>query len=45
MLKTGTLWSPVRGLASAVQDGEAAVTERVLDRILSWSARGVAGNG
>ena len=38
MLKTGTLWSPRRGLASAVADGEEAVTDAILDRIRSWSA-------
>ena len=37
MPRTGTLWSP-RGLASAVRDGEAAVTEEALDRISSWFA-------
>jgi NTE family protein len=45
MLKTGTLWSPVRGLASAVEDGEAAVTRSALDRILSWPVRGAAADG
>ena len=35
MLNTGTLWSPMRGLASAVRDGETAVTE-ALDRISPW---------
>ena len=38
MLRTGTLWSPARSLASAVRDGEAAVTGEALDRIMSWFA-------
>jgi predicted acylesterase/phospholipase RssA len=38
MLRTGTLWSPRSGLSSAVRDGEAAVTESILDRIRSWMA-------
>jgi NTE family protein len=38
MRQTGTLWAPVRGLAAAVRDGEAAVTEATLDRIESWFA-------
>ena len=38
MVKTGTLWSPRRGLASAVRDGEVAVTEEILHRIRSWLA-------
>lgn len=38
MPRTGTLWSPARGLASAVRDGEAAVTEAALDQISSWFA-------
>ena len=37
MLKTGTLWSPRRGLAGAVADGEEAVTEAILERIRGWS--------
>lgn len=36
MFRTGTLWSPVRGLLSAVQDGEAAVTSEALNRISRW---------
>ena len=36
--RTGTLWSPRRGLLQAVQDGEAAVTDEILDRIRSWFA-------
>jgi NTE family protein len=43
MLKTGTLWSPRRGLTSAVRDGEEAVTNAILDRIRSWAADGDAG--
>jgi NTE family protein len=35
---TGTLWSPRAGLSSAVRDGEAAVTGRILDRIRGWFA-------
>ena len=33
---TGTLWSPRSGLLSAVRDGEAAVTESILNRIRGW---------
>src|SRR4051812_35324793 len=36
--ETGTLWSPARGLASAVRGGEAAVTPEALDRISRWLA-------
>jgi hypothetical protein len=36
MPKTGTLWSPQGGLVSAVQDGEEAITEPTLTRILAW---------
>jgi NTE family protein len=36
MARTGTLWSPRRGLLAAVSDGEAAVTDRVLSRIEAW---------
>jgi NTE family protein len=36
MVKTGTLWSPRRGLVSAVRNGEAAVTEPILNRIRTW---------
>jgi NTE family protein len=38
MLSAGTLWSPSQGLASAVRDGEAAVTGDILDRISKWFA-------
>jgi NTE family protein len=38
MIRTGMLWSTRRGLAAAVQQGEAAVTPAVLDRIASWDA-------
>jgi NTE family protein len=34
--RTGTLWSPRRGLLQAVQDGEAAVTDDILERIRDW---------
>jgi hypothetical protein len=37
-LRAGTLWSPARGLVSAVRDGEAAVTQDALDQIVSWFA-------
>ena len=36
--RTGTLWSPRRGLLQAVQDGEHAVTDEILNRIRSWFA-------
>ena len=36
MVSTGTLWAPRRGLLSAVQQGEAAVTEEVIARIRAW---------
>ena len=36
--RTGTLWSPRRGLLRAVEDGEAALTADILDRIRSWFA-------
>ena len=36
MASTGTLWAPRRGLLSAVQQGEAAVTEEVIGRIRAW---------
>jgi len=36
MAATGTLWSPRRGLLSAVHNGEAAVTDEVLSRIHEW---------
>lgn len=39
MLSAGTLWSPSHGLASAVRDGEAAVTGQILDRVSAWFAR------
>jgi len=38
MLRTGTLWSPTGGLASAVRDGEEAVTEQALDQMCAWFA-------
>jgi NTE family protein len=38
MPETGTLWSPARGLASAVHGGEAAVTPQMLDHISRWFA-------
>jgi NTE family protein len=37
MFRTGTLWSPRRGLSSAISDGEAAVTESILNQIRAWS--------
>lgn len=36
--RAGTLWSPRRGLLQAVREGEAAVTDEILDRIRSWFA-------
>jgi len=36
MWTTGTLWSPARGLAPAVRDGEAALTPEALRRIRGW---------
>jgi NTE family protein len=41
MARTGTLWSSGAGLASAVRDGEAAVTTQVLTRIRAWRAQNV----
>jgi len=38
MPETGTLWSPARGLISAVRDGAAALTPQALDRISNWFA-------
>ncbi len=38
MFETGTLWSPARGLVSAVRSGEAAVTAEALRRISAWVA-------
>jgi len=38
MPETGTLWSPGRGLISAVRDGAAALTPQALDRISNWFA-------
>ena len=32
----GTLWSSTRGLAAAVEDGAAAVTPAILDRVAEW---------
>jgi NTE family protein len=42
MIKIGTLWSPHSGLASAVHDGQEAVTEPILDRIGGWLQRSEA---
>lgn len=39
MANTGTLWSPRRGLLSAVRNGEAAVTEPIMARIREWFTR------
>ena len=39
MRRTGTLWSPVSGLRSAVADGAAAVTSDVLGRVRAWFER------
>ena len=36
MVAAGTLWSPRRGLASAVRSGEAAVSDEILLRIAKW---------
>jgi NTE family protein len=36
MASTGTLWGPRHGLLSAVNQGEAAVTEDVVTRIQGW---------
>jgi NTE family protein len=36
MTSTGTLWSPSRGLLTAVREGEAAVNDEVLARIRRW---------
>jgi predicted acylesterase/phospholipase RssA len=36
MISTGSLWSPAHGLASAVRDGELAVTPEALHRVESW---------
>ncbi|HEY7171027.1 MAG TPA: patatin-like phospholipase family protein [Vicinamibacterales bacterium] len=38
MPETGTLWSPARGLISAVRDGAAALTPQALERISNWFA-------
>jgi NTE family protein len=38
MPETGTLWSPARGLITAVRDGAAALTPQALDRISGWFA-------
>jgi NTE family protein len=38
MPDTGTLWSPRRGLRSAVRNGEAAVTDDVLAQIETWGS-------
>lgn len=42
MAHTGTLWSPRRGLLATVQNGEAAVTEEIVNRIRRWSTSGAA---
>jgi predicted acylesterase/phospholipase RssA len=42
MAATGTLWSPRRGLVSAVAEGEAAVTDDALRRIDGWFERSAA---
>lgn len=39
MADTGTLWSPARGLSSAVRDGASAVTPDVIDRVLAFTSR------
>jgi NTE family protein len=36
MANIGTLWSPRRGLTAAIEEGEAAVTDRVLARVDEW---------
>lgn len=36
MPRIGTLWSPAESLTEAVRDGEAAVTDDVLNRISAW---------
>jgi len=36
MTSTGTLWSPRRGLLTAVSDGEAALNDEALGRIAVW---------
>jgi NTE family protein len=38
MPETGTLWSPARGLITAVREGAAALTPQALDRISQWFA-------
>jgi NTE family protein len=43
MPKTGTLWSPAKGLVSAVRDGEAAVSVETLDHVRSWFADDASG--
>jgi NTE family protein len=39
LARTGTLWSPRRGLVATVRNGEAAVTEETLTRIRGWLSR------
>jgi predicted acylesterase/phospholipase RssA len=39
MTATGTLWSPRRGLVSAVSEGEAAVTSTALETVERWFGR------
>jgi NTE family protein len=41
MADTGTLWSPRRGLLSAVRNGEAAVTGPIMARIRKWFTQDV----
>lgn len=36
LMATGTLWTPSATLLAAVQDGKAAVTQQVLNRIHGW---------
>lgn len=36
MLRTGTLWSPRKGLPSTIHDGEMAVTSPIIERIRRW---------
>ena len=36
--RAGTLWAPRRGLLQAVEDGESAVTDDILNRIRGWFA-------
>jgi predicted acylesterase/phospholipase RssA len=36
MFSTGTLWGPRSGLTSAVRDGEAAVTDAIVQKLRTW---------